>query len=98
MKRYAMGRRDMTLTHAVGTQLWKTLGLSCAATLALWSAPSADQSRTEPVPIDVQKLGPQVGGHVPDFSLTDQRGEKQTLQSVMGPKGAILVFFRSADW
>ncbi len=80
------------------TGLWKTLGVCCAATLTLWSAPSADQSRTESVPIDVQKMGPQVGAHVPDFSLTDQHGEKQTLHSVMGPKGAILVFFRSADW
>ena len=48
--------------------------------------------------IDVSKLGPQVGATVPDFSLPDQHGTKQTLQSVMGPKGAILVFFRSADW
>lgn len=51
-----------------------------------------------PVPIDVQKLGPQVGTRVPDFSLPDQQGQTRTLQSVMGPKGALLVFFRSADW
>ena len=48
--------------------------------------------------VDVEKLGPQVGAKVPSFSLTDQAGRSQTLQSVMGPKGAILVFFRSADW
>lgn len=48
--------------------------------------------------VDVQKLGPQLGERVPDFSLPDQRGEMHTLQSLMGPKGAILVFFRSADW
>jgi hypothetical protein len=48
--------------------------------------------------LDVQKLGPQVGARVPDFSLTDQNGEPHTLRSVMGPKGAMLVFFRSADW
>jgi peroxiredoxin len=35
---------------------------------------------------------------VPDFSLADQAGKTWTLQSVMGPKGAMLVFFRSADW
>ncbi len=49
-------------------------------------------------PIDVSKLGPQVGERVPDFSLTDQNGQTRTLRSIMGPKGAMLLFFRSADW
>jgi len=48
--------------------------------------------------IDVSKLGPQVGGRVPDFRLSDQFGRMQTLQSIMGAKGAMLVFIRSADW
>lgn len=48
--------------------------------------------------VDVSKLGPQVGERVPDFQLTDQNGKTQTLQSIMGPKGAMLVFVRSADW
>ncbi len=48
--------------------------------------------------IDVSKLGPQVGQQVPDFSLKDQSGETRTLNSIMGPKGAMLVFIRSADW
>ena len=48
--------------------------------------------------IDVQKLGPQVGVAVPAFNLPDQTGQPRTLQSVMGPNGVVLVFFRSADW
>ena len=48
--------------------------------------------------IDVSTLGPQVGERVPDFNLKDQNGKIRTLRSVMGPKGAMLVFFRSADW
>ena len=48
--------------------------------------------------IDVAKLGPQVGERVPDFNLKDQNGKSWTLPSVMGPKGAMLIFFRSADW
>ena len=43
-------------------------------------------------------LGPQVGQPVPDFSLTDQTGKTWTRESIMGPRGAMLVFFRSADW
>ena len=47
---------------------------------------------------DVTKLGPQVGDKVPDFSLTDQHGQARTSASLMGPKGLILVFSRSADY
>jgi len=57
--------------------------------------PATSRERT---PIDVSKLGPQIGQRVPDFSLKDQAGKARTLQSIMGPKGAMLVFFRSADW
>ncbi len=48
--------------------------------------------------VDVSKLGPQVGQPVPDFSLKDQYGATRNLSSIMGPKGAMLVFIRSADW
>jgi len=48
--------------------------------------------------VDVSKLGPKVGQQVPAFSLKDQNGKVQTFQSVTGPKGAMLVFLRSADW
>jgi len=47
---------------------------------------------------DITKLGPQVGAKAIDFTLTDQSGQPQTLESVAGPKGTMLVFFRSADW
>ena len=62
--------------------------------------PAAAQSSLASTPsrIDVSKLGPQVGQRVPNFSLKDQNGKTQTLQSLMGPKGAMLVFVRSADW
>ena len=52
----------------------------------------------QPTLPDVQKLGPQVGSRVPDFTLLDQQGQSRTLASVMGPKGLMLVFYRSADW
>ena len=44
------------------------------------------------------KTGPAAGSPAPDFSALDQAGRTRTLQSIMGPKGAMLVFFRSADW
>jgi hypothetical protein len=57
--------------------------------------PLEAQERTR---IDVSKLGPQVGSRVPDFKLSDQNGTVRTLQSIMGRRGAMLVFIRSADW
>ena len=39
-----------------------------------------------------------MGESVPEFRLQDQNGAVQTLRSILGPKGALLVFYRSADW
>ncbi|MEP7355575.1 MAG: peroxiredoxin family protein [Acidobacteriota bacterium] len=64
----------------------------------LLQLPIFAQSQPPREKIDVSKLGPQVGERVPDFSLKDQYGNVQTLKSIMGPKGAMLVFVRSADW
>jgi len=63
-------------------------------------SPAAGGQSAQPArqAIDVSKLGPQVGQRVPDFSLTDQTGRPRDLQSIMGPRGAMLVFLRSADW
>jgi hypothetical protein len=66
--------------------------------LALLFLPVGQQAGPAREKVDVSKLGPQVGQPVPDFSLKDQTGKIQTLQSIMGPKGAMLVFLRSADW
>jgi hypothetical protein len=48
--------------------------------------------------IDVSKLGPKIGEQVADFNLKDQNGKTRNLASIVGPEGAMLVFFRSADW
>ena len=42
--------------------------------------------------------GPNVGQTVPMFSLPDQNGKKRSLEELVGEKGAILNFFRSASW
>ena len=67
------------------------------ALLAVLFAHTAAMSQS-PARIDVSKIGPQVGERVPEFTLKDQNGKPRTLQSIMGPKGAMLVFYRSADW
>jgi hypothetical protein len=42
--------------------------------------------------------GPPVGTKMPDFVLQDQDGHTRSLKSLLGPKGAVILFFRSADW
>ncbi len=68
-----------------------------AAALALFVGTAAAQDLA-PSEINVAELGPQVGEIVPDFRLPDQNGDYWTRESIMGPRGAMLVFVRSADW
>jgi hypothetical protein len=42
--------------------------------------------------------GPAVGSPLPNFEAADQNGTPRSFKSLLGPKGAMLVFFRSADW
>jgi hypothetical protein len=43
-------------------------------------------------------IGLDVGQKAPSFSARDQFGHEQNLETLRGPKGTILLFFRSADW
>ena len=45
-----------------------------------------------------QQNGPRVGAAAPEFKLTDQFGHVQSLESLNGPNGMLLVFETSADW
>jgi hypothetical protein len=55
-------------------------------------------SSAQDVQVDIDSHGPQVGSSVPPFSGVDQFERRHSLDSVAGPEGAMLVFFRSADW
>lgn len=43
-------------------------------------------------------IGLAIGQQAPAFSLRDQFGHDQTLESLKGRRGTVLLFFRSADW
>ena len=51
-----------------------------------------------PQKIDTSTIGPQVGDRIPAFAGTDQFGKPHSFPAAAGPKGLMLVFFRSADW
>ena len=76
----------------------RKLGIGVVTALALLTVGRIGAQQPAAPAIDVEKLGPQVGATVPDFSLPDQHGTTRSLKSLTGPKGAVLVFFRSADW
>jgi hypothetical protein len=42
--------------------------------------------------------GVPAGNPAPPFRARDQFAKEQTLSSLMGPNGVVLLFFRSADW
>lgn len=63
----------------------------------------------EPVPAELQAkhvnatndgyaTGPEPHERVPDFTLPDQEGRQRSVANLAGPKGLLLVFYRSADW
>ena len=43
-------------------------------------------------------IGLEVGSKIPAFQLRDQKGQKQSNETLKGANGTILLFFRSADW
>jgi hypothetical protein len=44
------------------------------------------------------EIGLSVGQKAPAFSARDQFGQEQRLETLKGPKGTLLLVFRSADW
>ncbi|HLJ24688.1 MAG TPA: redoxin domain-containing protein [Candidatus Acidoferrales bacterium] len=44
------------------------------------------------------EVGLRPGQKAPDFSARDQFGKTQTLETLRGAKGTVLLFYRSADW
>ena len=48
--------------------------------------------------LELMSIGLRVGERAPAFSLDDQSGRAQTLETLKGANGTVLLFFRSADW
>ena len=48
--------------------------------------------------VELMSIGLAVGQKAPAFSLHDEFGRVQTLETLKGTHGTVLLFFRSADW
>lgn len=57
-----------------------------------------DEDTIQVVSIEPMSIGLTVGQKAPDFSAHDEFGHVQTLETLKGAKGTVLLFFRSADW
>jgi hypothetical protein len=51
----------------------------------------AAQKPVRPVPL-------KVGEKIPDFHAADQYGKDRRFSDLVGPKGLVLFFYKSADW
>ncbi|MBI3998763.1 MAG: hypothetical protein HY355_06985 [Armatimonadetes bacterium] len=44
------------------------------------------------------RYGPEIGQRIPHFEALDQHGRLQSFETIRGPRGAFIVFVRTADW
>jgi hypothetical protein len=57
-----------------------------------------DEDTIQVASTEPMAIGLAVGQKAPNFSARDEFGRVQTLESLKGPNGTVLLFFRSADW
>ena len=57
-----------------------------------------DEDAIQVASVESMSIGLAVGQKAPSFSVRDQFGNLQTLDTLKGTNGTVLLFFRSADW
>ena len=77
--------------HDEYLEFLKHVGTGARLTEAQWLFHFDHQNR------DAQS-GRAVGEAAPDFTLPDQSGAMRTRHDLMGERGLLMVFARSADW
>ena len=66
--------------------------------LAGLSTVAIDQENTSTNRALAPSVGLEIGRQAPTFALPDQFGHEHTNETLKGPKGTVILFFRSADW
>jgi hypothetical protein len=62
------------------------------------STVAIDQENTSTNRALAPSVGLEIGRQAPTFALPDQFGHEHTNETLKGPKGTVILFFRSADW
>jgi len=68
--------------------------LLICASMALAQAGAAQEKKS----VAATDVGLPTGAHVPAFALKDQSGGDQSIDTLRGANGTVLLFVRSADW
>jgi len=72
-------------------------GIAVLICVGLLTLASAQESRRTSDAV-ARPIGLEIGQQAPAFALMDQFGREQSNKTLKGPKGTVLLFFRSADW
>jgi len=84
------------MPHTLSDVHYRTVAIRLIALVLLSTVAAATGPQTTAP--ELEAIGPRVGTRAASFTLPDQNGQPRSLESLIGPNGAILVFFRSADW
>jgi hypothetical protein len=57
-----------------------------------------DEDAIQIISTEPMSIGLAVGQKAPNFAARDEFGKVQTLETLKGANGTVLLFFRSADW
>jgi hypothetical protein len=87
---------DDTNRVMYGLEPQKLAGAHLGDTVTLRGTLDGDSIRVSS--IEPMSIGLAVGQTAPAFSIRDQSGRVQTLDTLRGTNGTVLLFFRSADW
>jgi hypothetical protein len=68
------------------------------APLSFTTQLTADSAALRKLLSDASNIGLPAGAAAPEIGLKDQNGRERDRGSLTGPRGLVLVFFRSADW
>jgi hypothetical protein len=68
-----------------------SLLLASVLVVASLGAQGAGQGSSRPVPFGV-------GDRIPQFHAPDQEGKERQFSDLVGAKGLVIFFFKSADW
>ncbi len=74
-------------------KLSKGLLLASAAFLSLLLTTITQAEKLKSIPV-----GPELNSQAPEITVINTQKQNQSLKDIYGEKGAVIVFFRSADW
>ena len=76
----------------------KSVGFHLGDAVTVRGAANGDGDTLQVASVELMSIGLAVGEKAPAFSVRDQLGRTQSLDTLRGPNGTVLLFFRSADW